>query len=442
MISMKALGLIEVPAYKRAMSEETESPLFEAGCGTGRLTHVFAGLAPVVVAADMSRDSIVRNRARHHGRTRNPVLYVHCDLTHLPLQDHVFGRCAKCGRLRTHSLARVAFAIYRTRAPHPETRRHADAFGLSLWRPHQAVRERGRTRRRHPVFPLHARRVERGSRHAIRNRKVHLESGHLHVHDRRSSQVNGARINFLQPFYPSAFILQPFPMRRIFAVALPVLLAFLLLTRGAEWWSEKWWFAALDQSATWWTYTKWRAGIFAVAGGLWLAIVGLNVRLAWHQSLALRQPLSLLGGGLQNIAVQLSPSLRMGRLLLVMTVWGTAWLGAVSAANRFDVWVLLVGALRDDSQLGFFSLSSARARMVFRLVGFGAGPDFHRLPDDLLLARSHRNRARRVASHGGGAAPSRVFGRPVHRVERRRLRAKRVAGAGCFRRFEQRHFGA
>ena len=97
MISMKALGLIEVPAYKRAMSEETESPLFEAGCGTGRLTHVFAGLAPVVVAADMSRDSIVRNRARHHGRTRNPVLYVHCDLTHLPLQDHVFGRCANAG---------------------------------------------------------------------------------------------------------------------------------------------------------------------------------------------------------------------------------------------------------------------------------------------------------------------------------------------------------
>ena len=97
MISMKALALIEVPAYKRAMTEETASPLFEAGCGTGRLTHIFAGLAPVVVAADMSRDSIVRNRARHHGRTRNPVLYVHCDLTHLPLKDGVFGRCANAG---------------------------------------------------------------------------------------------------------------------------------------------------------------------------------------------------------------------------------------------------------------------------------------------------------------------------------------------------------
>ena len=97
MISMKLLALAETPAYKYAMSADTTSPLFEAGCGTGRLTAIFADIAPVVVAADMSRDSIVRNIARHHGRTRNPVYYVHCDLTHLPLQDGVFGRCANAG---------------------------------------------------------------------------------------------------------------------------------------------------------------------------------------------------------------------------------------------------------------------------------------------------------------------------------------------------------
>ncbi len=97
MISMKLLGVVEAPVYKYAMGAETESPLFEAGCGTGRLTHVFADIAPVVVAADMSRDSIVRNIARHHGRTRNPVHYLHCDLTHLPLRDNAFGRCANAG---------------------------------------------------------------------------------------------------------------------------------------------------------------------------------------------------------------------------------------------------------------------------------------------------------------------------------------------------------
>ncbi len=165
-------------------------------------------------------------------------------------------------------------------------------------------------------------------------------------------------------------------MRRIFAVAFPLLLAFLLVTRGAEWWSEKWWFAALDQSAAWWTYTKWRAGLFAVAGGLWLAIVGLNLRLAWHQSLALRQPLSLLGGGLQNIAIQLSPSLRMGRLLLRMTAWGTAWLAAVAAANRFDVWVLLFGGLRDSSQLGFFLYRLPALEWFFGWLGLALGLTF------------------------------------------------------------------
>ena len=97
MLSMKLLALAEVPVYKYALSADIESPLFEAGCGTGRLTHIFADIAPEVVAVDMSRASLARNRARHHGRTRNPVYYVHADLTHLPLQDGVFGRCAHAG---------------------------------------------------------------------------------------------------------------------------------------------------------------------------------------------------------------------------------------------------------------------------------------------------------------------------------------------------------
>jgi SAM-dependent methyltransferase/uncharacterized protein YbaR (Trm112 family) len=97
MISMKALGLIEIPQYKRALSQETNSVLLEAGCGTGRLTHIFAQIAPEVVGVDMSRESLVRNRVRHHARTFNPVHYVHADLTHLPLKDAVFGRCAHAG---------------------------------------------------------------------------------------------------------------------------------------------------------------------------------------------------------------------------------------------------------------------------------------------------------------------------------------------------------
>ncbi len=97
MISMKMLAVLEVPAYKRALKSETGSILLEAGCGTGRLTHIFAQIAPEVVAVDMSRESLVRNRVRHHARTYNSVHYVHADLTHLPLKDGIFGRCAHAG---------------------------------------------------------------------------------------------------------------------------------------------------------------------------------------------------------------------------------------------------------------------------------------------------------------------------------------------------------
>ena len=97
MWSLKALALVEQKPYREALSVEKTSPLLEAGAGTGRLTHIFAQIAPEVVSVDMSRDSLIRNRVRHFGRTYNPVHWVHADLTHLPLQTGVFGRCAHAG---------------------------------------------------------------------------------------------------------------------------------------------------------------------------------------------------------------------------------------------------------------------------------------------------------------------------------------------------------
>ena len=123
-------------------------------------------------------------------------------------------------------------------------------------------------------------------------------------------------------------------MRRILAYSFPLLLALLVASRLAEWWSEKWWFAALDQSATWWTYLKWRGGAFAIAAPLWFAIVGANIRLAWRQSMALRMPLSLLGGGLDEIPIQATPALKLGRSVMHTTIWVSTWLGALAMANR------------------------------------------------------------------------------------------------------------
>jgi len=98
MMGLKVLGKIEIPAYRKALENADRAlPLLEAGCGTGRFTGVFAELGSSVVAADLSRDSIERNRVRWAGRTASPVHYLHCDLTHLPLRSGMFGSCAHCG---------------------------------------------------------------------------------------------------------------------------------------------------------------------------------------------------------------------------------------------------------------------------------------------------------------------------------------------------------
>jgi len=101
MWSMRVYRRIETPAYRRALTQDVpidaNLPLLEAGCGTGRFTQLFAGLAAGVTAIDMSRDSILRNRVLCAGRTASPVHYIHADLTHLPLQNALFGAVAHCG---------------------------------------------------------------------------------------------------------------------------------------------------------------------------------------------------------------------------------------------------------------------------------------------------------------------------------------------------------
>ena len=101
MISMKTLRAFEVPVYTRAMNKSVPTPshlpLLEAGCGTGRFTELFARYGSEVVAVDLSRDSILRNRVRHAGKIQAPVHYLHADLTHLPLRDDMFGSVANAG---------------------------------------------------------------------------------------------------------------------------------------------------------------------------------------------------------------------------------------------------------------------------------------------------------------------------------------------------------
>lgn len=97
MLAIKMLDVFERPVYRRVLGSNRSTLLFEAGCGTGRFTGLVSEMADETIAADMSRDSILRNIARWTGKTANTVHYVHTDLTHLPMKSAIFDTVAHVG---------------------------------------------------------------------------------------------------------------------------------------------------------------------------------------------------------------------------------------------------------------------------------------------------------------------------------------------------------
>ncbi|MEO6906853.1 MAG: methyltransferase domain-containing protein [Abditibacteriaceae bacterium] len=97
MLAIKMLDVFERPVYRRVMAKVHSGLVLEAGAGTGRFTSLFAESAGELISVDMSRDSLLRNRARHVGKTACTVHWIQADLTHLPLKDGIFGAIAHVG---------------------------------------------------------------------------------------------------------------------------------------------------------------------------------------------------------------------------------------------------------------------------------------------------------------------------------------------------------
>lgn len=97
LLSIKMLDWFERPVYRRVMAQVPNQLILEAGCGTGRFTSLFAESAGELISVDMSNDSLLRNRARHVGKTACTVHWIQADLTHLPLKDNIFGGIAHVG---------------------------------------------------------------------------------------------------------------------------------------------------------------------------------------------------------------------------------------------------------------------------------------------------------------------------------------------------------
>jgi SAM-dependent methyltransferase len=93
---LNLFGRIEIPMTLRALRPRADDRLLEAGCGTGRMTTVFAGQVRELVAIDFSLESLRVNRRKLAARGVKNVHLVQADLCHLPFASASFNRIVSC----------------------------------------------------------------------------------------------------------------------------------------------------------------------------------------------------------------------------------------------------------------------------------------------------------------------------------------------------------
>lgn len=93
---LNLFGLVEIPATLLALSLSPRHTLLEAGCGTGRMTRIFAEQCARLIAVDYSWESlrVCAGKLRRAGITG--VDLVQADLCHLPFRAEVFDRVVSC----------------------------------------------------------------------------------------------------------------------------------------------------------------------------------------------------------------------------------------------------------------------------------------------------------------------------------------------------------
>ena len=92
MAFLNVFGKVEIPLTRRALAPQPSDRLLEAGCGTGRMTRLFAPSVREVVAMDFSFESLRVNQVKLQAAGVSNVHLVQADLCRLPFADHAFDR--------------------------------------------------------------------------------------------------------------------------------------------------------------------------------------------------------------------------------------------------------------------------------------------------------------------------------------------------------------
>ena len=96
---MRGLALfskIEIPVTLAQMNLKSNDVLLEAGCGTGRMTPIFAARCASMVAVDFSFESLRRCQAKLKRAGITNVDLAQADVCALPFQSDAFAKLVSC----------------------------------------------------------------------------------------------------------------------------------------------------------------------------------------------------------------------------------------------------------------------------------------------------------------------------------------------------------
>lgn len=90
MLGLRVFSAAELPLSRSFLSPDANSLMLEGGCGTGRMTPMFASCTRGLIAVDFSAESIRVARGKLTPQQREKTLFLQADLSRLPLRTEGF----------------------------------------------------------------------------------------------------------------------------------------------------------------------------------------------------------------------------------------------------------------------------------------------------------------------------------------------------------------
>lgn len=135
MKNLRLFGKVEIPYTLKQMKLRPNHVLLEAGCGTGRMTRIFAPKCKSIIAVDFSIESLRRcQRKLERDGTKNVDL-IQADNCALPILSEVFDVAVSCGVLEhvpTHN-GRAMMVSEMARTSKPRSTVVISAYKHSLY---------------------------------------------------------------------------------------------------------------------------------------------------------------------------------------------------------------------------------------------------------------------------------------------------------------------